>query len=64
MQKNTWTAPQFEELNLGSEIGLYYEDDDDPSFLVSRPLGARRQPFALERRRQRARAASRAVPCG
>lgn len=32
----TWAAPEFEELNLGSEIGTYYEDEGDPSFLTGR----------------------------
>jgi hypothetical protein len=30
--QRTWTAPLFEEGNLGSEIGTYWEqDEDDPS---------------------------------
>jgi hypothetical protein len=57
MQHSTWTAPQFEELNLGSEIGTYYEEEDDPSFLVSRTTSARRRPFALQRRMQRTQSA-------
>jgi hypothetical protein len=50
MQKTTWTVPQFEEINLGSEIGTYYEDEDEPSFVVRRP---QRAPYALERQMQR-----------
>lgn len=36
MNVTTWAAPEFEELNLGSEIGTYYEDEGDPSFLTGR----------------------------
>jgi hypothetical protein len=32
----TWTAPLFEESNIGCEIGTYYEDEDDPSFSFTR----------------------------
>jgi coenzyme PQQ precursor peptide PqqA len=26
----TWTKPQFRELNLSAEIGMYYEDEGEP----------------------------------
>ena len=41
--QQTWTAPVFEEVNLGSEIGTYYEDEDDPSFLFTRKTSIRRR---------------------
>lgn len=53
MHKTTWTVPQFEEINLGSEIGTYYEDEDEPSFVVRRPPHVQRAPYARERRMQR-----------
>ena len=59
MQRKTWAVPEFEEINLGSEIGTYYEDEEDPSFSFIRSLdqtGIRRRPYALERRIQRSKA--------
>jgi hypothetical protein len=44
--QQTWTAPLFEEVNLGSEIGTYYEDEDDPSFLFTRKTSIRRRAGA------------------
>jgi hypothetical protein len=45
--QQTWTAPRFEEVNLGSEIGTYYEDEDDPSFLFTRKTTIRRRASAV-----------------
>jgi len=59
MPKTTWTKPEFEEVNLGSEIGTYYEDDEDPSFLTRRGSGAATP--SLERRTDSDGAASRGV---
>lgn len=44
--QQTWTAPLFEDVNLGSEIGTYYEDEDDPSFLFTRKTSIRRRAVA------------------
>jgi len=30
MKSMTWTKPQFRELNLSMEIGMYYEDGERP----------------------------------
>jgi hypothetical protein len=42
----TWTAPLFEEGNLGCEIGTYYEDEDDPSFSFTRKTSRRARSAA------------------
>ena len=59
MKHMTWTAPEFEEIHLGHEIGTHYEDEDDPSFLFTAKTVVRRRPIALERRLQRSRGNSR-----
>lgn len=46
IMQQTWTAPVFEEVNLGSEIGTYYEDEGDPSFLFTRKTSVRRRAAA------------------
>lgn len=48
MHVTTWAAPEFEELNLGSEIGTYYEDEGDPSFLVGREPVTGSSPVTAE----------------
>jgi hypothetical protein len=34
MPPTTWVTPQFRELNLSSEIGSYFEEEEIPSFLA------------------------------
>jgi hypothetical protein len=47
--QRTWTAPQYEESNLGSEIGTYWEqDEDDPSFSFTRKTSPRRRAVARD----------------
>lgn len=46
----TWIAPEMHELDLSSEIGSYFEDEDPPLFVEAGPKQpARLSP--LERRR-------------
>jgi hypothetical protein len=35
MPHTTWVTPQFRELNLSSEIGSYFEEEEIPSFLAA-----------------------------
>jgi coenzyme PQQ precursor peptide PqqA len=37
MAHPSWTKPEFRELNLSAEIGSYYEEEDIPLFVTSRP---------------------------
>jgi coenzyme PQQ precursor peptide PqqA len=32
MQHTTWTRPEFREINLSAEIGMYVEIDEDTQF--------------------------------
>jgi hypothetical protein len=47
MRKQTWTAPEFEEVHLGSEGDTPSEDEDDPSFLFLRKTSVRRRGGGL-----------------
>lgn len=60
MQETTWTAPAFEEVNLASEIGSYYENEDDPSFLKNRSMSPS-VSCAEARGTQRSRVAPRGI---
>jgi hypothetical protein len=40
MPDSTWVTPQFRELNLSSEIGSYFEEEEIPSFLQPRETQA------------------------
>jgi hypothetical protein len=63
MQHSTWTAPTFEEMDLGSEVGAQ-DEDEAPAFLLTPRTRARRLPIALARRMQRTQRASRGFGCG
>jgi hypothetical protein len=48
MSHSTWVTPQFRELNLSSEIGSYFEEEEIPSFLQPRGTQASAQAAAAE----------------
>jgi len=49
----SWTRPQFEEVNLGCEIAAKDGDEDDPSFLFTRKTRVRRAPSPRAPSRER-----------
>jgi hypothetical protein len=57
MQKTTWLAPAFEEINLGPELGTSRDEEDDITFpLGTFPLGPDSHVRMRSRRRRGGRA--------
>lgn len=59
MQHGTWIAPEMQELDLSSEIGSYFEEEDPPRFVDERPKAPPRLSLLEQRRLPRRRAAPR-----
>jgi hypothetical protein len=59
MQHGTWIAPEMQELDLSSEIGSYFEDEDPPLFMDERPKAPARLSLLEQRRLPRRRVAPR-----
>ena len=57
--EKTGTAPEFDEIHLGSEIDAQHPDDDDPSLVFIAKTVSRRRPSAHDGPLQRSRAAAR-----
>lgn len=59
MQQGTWIAPEMQELDLSSEIGSYYEEEEPPLFMAAAPKAPARLNLLEQRRLPRRRVAPR-----
>lgn len=51
-QRAAWTKPEFDEINLSSEIGSYFEEEDPPAFVRPRPAARRVRAYVARRGRR------------